>query len=99
MCSSDIGLSTHQFDKFRLEIVIWSVPSLIGEALAISLVGIFLGPMFPIIMNQCGSFIPAHLLSGAIGWIASVGVIGDALLPLMTGVLANKFGVVSLQPL
>lgn len=36
---------------------------------------------------------------GAIGWIVSIALIGDALVPLATGALSDRFGIVSLQPL
>ena len=84
---------------FSLEVFIWALPKEIPSAIAISLVGFFLGPMFPSIMNQCGTFIPGHLLSGAIGWICSVALLGDALVPFAAGALADRFGIVSLQPL
>ncbi|KAI5115484.1 hypothetical protein M0805_009450 [Coniferiporia weirii] len=82
-----------------LEIFIWAVPLLVPSAIAVSLVGVMLGPMFPIMMNQCGTFLPPHLLSGGIGWIVSFGLLGTALVPFMSGALADRFGVVSLQPL
>lgn len=85
--------------SLRLEIFIWAVPVLIPSAIAISLVGLVLGPMYPIMMNQCGNFIPAHILSGAIGWICSFGMVGTAAVPLLTGILADAKGVSTLQPL
>ena len=36
----------------RLELTIWLVPSLIGNAVSVSLIGFFLGPMYPAVMNQ-----------------------------------------------
>ena len=50
-------------------------------------------------INQCGTFIPTYILSGAIGWIVSFGMVGTAVVPLLTGILADAKGVVSLQPL
>ncbi|PVF98704.1 MFS general substrate transporter, partial [Serendipita vermifera] len=82
-----------------LEITIWFVPSLIGNAIAISLVGMMLGPFYPIVMNQTGRIIPRKVLSGSIGWIAGFGQSGSAVLPFLTGALANKYGIVALQPL
>ncbi|PVF98696.1 MFS general substrate transporter [Serendipita vermifera] len=82
-----------------LEITIWFVPSLIGNAIAVSLVGMMIGPFYPIVMNQTGRIIPRKVLSGSIGWIAGFGQSGSAVLPFLTGALANKYGIVALQPL
>ncbi|KAK1223948.1 hypothetical protein PQX77_013169 [Marasmius sp. AFHP31] len=82
-----------------LELVVWLVPSLVGGAVAISIVGFLLGPMYPITMNHAGRVLPRWILTGAIGWIAGFGQAGSALFPFMTGALANKHGIKSLQPL
>jgi len=84
---------------FRLEIVVWLVPSLIGGGVAVSLVGVLLGPIYPITMNVAGRTLPKWILTGAIGWIAGFGQAGSAALPFMTGAIANKAGIESLQPL
>lgn len=100
----------------RLELVIWLVPSLIGDGVAIAVVGMLLGPMYPsksfllspsnfnlprgaVTMNHTGRVLPRWLLTGSIGWIAGFGQAGSALFPFMTGALASKFGIKSLQPL
>ncbi|EIM79256.1 MFS general substrate transporter [Stereum hirsutum FP-91666 SS1] len=82
-----------------LEITVWIVPSLIENAVAISFVGVLMGPMYPILVNQAKGVIPRWLLNGSIGWIAAVGQSGSAIIPLVTGVLSAKFGIKSLQPL
>lgn len=55
--------------------------------------------MYPIMMRQTGEVLPRSLLQGAIAWISSMGVTGSAVLPFITGALANRFGIGSLQPL
>ncbi|KAK7034549.1 hypothetical protein VNI00_012396 [Paramarasmius palmivorus] len=82
-----------------LELVVWLVPSLIGGGVAIALVGVLLGPMYPIALNHAGRILPRWLLTGAIGWICGFGQSGAAVVPFMTGALAGKFGIGSLQPL
>ncbi|KAF8870180.1 hypothetical protein BD779DRAFT_1681366 [Infundibulicybe gibba] len=82
-----------------LELVVWLVPSLIGDAVAVSIVGMLLGPIYPIIMNHSARILPRWLLTGAIGWIAGFGVTGSAVIPFMTGALSSRFGITSLQPL
>ncbi|EIW55077.1 MFS general substrate transporter [Trametes versicolor FP-101664 SS1] len=82
-----------------LELVIWLVPSLVGGAIAVSFVGVLLGPIYPIVMNHAGRVLPPWLLTGCIGWIAGFGQAGSAALPFLTGALASKVGIKSLQPL
>ncbi|KAJ6595845.1 major facilitator superfamily domain-containing protein [Mycena vulgaris] len=82
-----------------LELVVWLVPSLIGDAVAVSLVGVFLGPIYPITMNHAGRVLPRWLLTGSIGWIAGFGQAGSAVFPFITGAIASKTGIKSLQPL
>ncbi|ESK87783.1 hypothetical protein Moror_15373 [Moniliophthora roreri MCA 2997] len=81
-----------------LELVVWLVPSLIGSGVSIALVGVLLGPMYPIVMNHAGRILPRWLLTGAVGWVCGFGQSGAALLPFLTGALAGKFGIGSLQP-
>ncbi|CUA68525.1 Metal transporter Nramp4 [Rhizoctonia solani] len=78
-----------------LEFVVWFTPSLVLNAVAIS-IGT---PFYPILMNQSGGLVPAWLLTGAISWIASSGMSGSAIFPFITGVMAQKHGVQVLQPL
>lgn len=85
--------------QLSLEITIWFVPSLIGDAVAISIVGVMLGPLYPIIMNQASRILPRWILTGSIGWMAGLGQVGSALLPFVTGVIASSHGIKSLQPL
>ncbi|KAL6302999.1 MFS general substrate transporter [Sparassis latifolia] len=82
-----------------LELVVWLVPSLIGGAVAVSFVGMFLGPIYPIVMNHSGRILPPWLLTGCIGWIAGFGQAGSAFFPLLAGLLASREGIKSLQPL
>ncbi|KAG1876342.1 major facilitator superfamily domain-containing protein [Suillus subluteus] len=82
-----------------LELVVWLVPSLIGGAVSVSIIGIFFGPMYPIAMNHTVRILPEWLVTGSIGWIAGFGQAGSALLPFLTGVISSKTGIKSLQPL
>lgn len=82
-----------------LELVVWLVPSLIGGSVAVSFVGVLLGPVYPIVMNHSARILPHWLLTGSIGWIAGFGQAGSAFLPFLTGVIAGKAGIWALQPL
>lgn len=82
-----------------LEITVWFVPSLVGNAVAVSFIGLVLGPMYPILMNHSARILPRWLLTGSMGVIGGVGQAGSALLPFITGVIAAKEGIRALQPL
>jgi fucose permease len=86
-------------DSFSLLLVVWLVPSLIGGAVAVSFIGALLGPFYPIAMNHAGRILPQWLLTGSIGWIAGFGQAGSAALPFITGTMASRVGIQSLQPL
>ncbi|KAF5381396.1 hypothetical protein D9615_008421 [Tricholomella constricta] len=82
-----------------LEIMIWFVPSIIGNAVAVSLIGLVLGPMFPVMLSHSSKVLPRWLLTVCIGWITGIGMVGSAALPFLTGLLSSRYGIASLQPL
>ncbi|KAH6917868.1 major facilitator superfamily domain-containing protein [Coprinopsis sp. MPI-PUGE-AT-0042] len=82
-----------------LEFVVWFVPNLVGDAVAVALIGLFLGPLYPLAMNHTSRILPRWLLTSSIGWIAGFGQAGSALIPFMTGAIAQKHGIRSLHPL
>lgn len=92
------ALFIYAFLAIGLEIVVWTVPSLVGDAIAISIVGLLLGPMYPIAMNHASRVLPRWILTGSIGWIAGFGQAGSAVLPFMTGAIAEKHGIKTLHP-
>jgi hypothetical protein len=55
--------------------------------------------MYPIAINHTSRIIPRPLVIGTIGWISACGAAGSSLLPFLTGAVASKFGIISLQPL
>ncbi|KAI0764598.1 MFS general substrate transporter [Trametes elegans] len=82
----------------QLEVTVWVVPSLVENAIAVAFIGLLLGPMYPILVNHSTKILPRWLLTGCMGYIAGVGQAGSAVLPFITGLLASRFGIASLQP-
>lgn len=82
-----------------LEVVVWCVYSVLGNALAFAFIGLLLGPMYPIVMMVTVDVLPGQLQSGAIGFIASMGQVGSAIMPFLAGGIAEKHGPWILQPL
>ncbi|CAE6426744.1 unnamed protein product [Rhizoctonia solani] len=76
-----------------LEMTVWMLPHLLGNAIAFALVGVLMGyvqPIYPIGMNVLRTVVPKWLLTGSMGWVASVGQAGAALFPFLTGTLIQK---------
>ena len=63
-----------------------------------SFVGALLGPVYPIVMNHAARILPPRLLTASIGWMAGFGQAGSAVLPFITGAIASKSGIKTLQP-
>ncbi|OXG26170.1 hypothetical protein C367_02932 [Cryptococcus neoformans Ze90-1] len=82
-----------------LSIVIWVTHSIVGNAICFSFIGVLLGPMYPLVMNVVVEVLPGELQGGTIGWIASLGQVGSAIMPFITGATSEKHGVWILQPL
>ncbi|KIY70492.1 MFS general substrate transporter [Cylindrobasidium torrendii FP15055 ss-10] len=82
-----------------LQLTIWFVPSIIENALAIACIGVLLGPVFPILIAHASRIIPPWLLTASVAWITGIGMSGSAAVPFITGLLASKYGIKSLQPL
>ncbi|KAL1949068.1 hypothetical protein VTO73DRAFT_10874 [Trametes versicolor] len=82
-----------------LKLIVWLVQNLLSGAICVSFVGFFLGPIYPIVMNNAGAIFPPELISGSIGWISSFGAAGAAVFPLITGAIASSTSIASLQPL
>ena len=81
------------------QLIVWLVPSIAAAVISVTMIGILMGPMFPIAINHAASVLPRHLVNGAVGWIAACGAGGSALLPFITGTIASNLGIESLQPL
>ncbi|EIW78483.1 MFS general substrate transporter [Coniophora puteana RWD-64-598 SS2] len=81
-----------------LECIVWFVPSIAGDAVAVAVIGLLMGPVYPVSLNYATKVLPRWLLTGAIGWIAGVGQAGTALFPFITGAIASKAGIKTMQP-
>lgn len=81
------------------ELLVWFVPNIVGNAIAVSIVGLFLGPIYP-----CAAAVflrgmsRREALSG-IGTISACGSAGGAVAPFVTGLLAEAVGTFVLHPI
>ncbi|OQE07059.1 hypothetical protein PENVUL_c015G08625 [Penicillium vulpinum] len=73
--------------------ILYLVPNFWAGAIAVSLQGFFLGPLFPAVIVVTTKLLPKHLHVSAIGFAAAFGGGGAAVLPFVVGVLAQARGV------
>lgn len=75
------------------------MPQFIVSAIAVALQGFFLGPLFPSVILVANKLLPRHQHVVVIGFAAAFGGCGAAVLPFVTGLLAQSAGVQVLQPI
>lgn len=80
------------------QILVWTVPNVIGNGVALAIVGLLLGPIYP-----CAAFIFSRNLSrkeqvSGMSVISAFGSSGGAVAPFTTGLLAQAVGTWVLHP-
>ncbi|KAG9246950.1 MFS transporter-like protein [Calycina marina] len=76
-----------------LELVFWLVPSFVASSIAVGLMGVSLGPLFPTSIVVATKLLPRDLHIGSIGFATAFGGAGGAFLPFLIGVIAENRGV------
>ncbi|PMD46062.1 MFS general substrate transporter [Hyaloscypha variabilis F] len=82
-----------------LELLIWFVPSIPGDSVAVAFSGFLLGPCYPCAVHIFQRLIPRKMQISSLSFIGSVGSSGGALAPFMTGMLAQHVGTFVLHPI
>lgn len=81
------------------ELLVWLVPNIIGDAVAVAIVGLLLGPVYP-----CAAAIFMRTMSrseklSGMGVISAFGSSGGAAAPFTTGLLSQVAGTFVLHPI
>ncbi|RSH89681.1 hypothetical protein EHS25_002232 [Saitozyma podzolica] len=80
------------------EIVVWTVQNIYANGFAVALCGFFLGPIYPISMATISACLPKRIQTPSIAFVSSIGAGGSAVVPFITGLLAQAFNISVLQP-
>jgi len=83
---------------FCFQLIVWLVPSFPMGAMSVFLLGFFLGPIYPIVIQHTARVLPHDLVNPTIAWIFAFAAMGNALLSLMAGAMASRWGIESSQP-
>ncbi|GAD99348.1 MFS efflux transporter, putative [Paecilomyces variotii No. 5] len=81
------------------QLIVWLVPNLIGEAVAVAIVGLLLGPIFPCAAAVFTKLLPRNIQMSSLSFISALGSSGGAVAPFATGLLAQKVGTFVLHPI
>ena len=81
------------------QLLVWLVPNVVGEAVAVSIVGLLLGPIYPCATSVFTKLIPRRLQMSSLAAISALGSSGGAVAPFFTGLLAQQAGTWVLHPI
>ncbi|KAJ7139911.1 major facilitator superfamily domain-containing protein [Mycena epipterygia] len=80
-----------------MQLSIWFIDSTIENAVAISLLGVLFGPMFPVCLELANDLLPVELAMISMAFILnsrlSANYFSTAILPFITGVVTTKYGM------
>ncbi|KAK3112853.1 hypothetical protein LTR53_010431 [Teratosphaeriaceae sp. CCFEE 6253] len=80
------------------QIMSWQIPNVIGDAVAVAILGLLLGPVYPCAATVFTKLLPGNLQTMAIGFISGAGSSGGAVVPFLTGLVAQASGTWVLHP-
>jgi len=81
------------------QMLVWFVPNVIGDAVAVAIVGLLLGPIYPCATVIFSSAISRQEQVSGLSVISAFGSSGGAVAPLITGILAQAVGTFVLHPI
>lgn len=82
-----------------MQALVWAVPSIITDAVAESIVGFALGPAYPCAVAVFFTTWPSNIQMSSLALVSSMGSSGGALVPFVTGIMAQSLTTVVLHPI
>lgn len=79
--------------------LVWAIPNIITNAVAESIVGFFLGPICPLAFAVLSQLWPRNIQISGLSLVTSMGSSGGALVPFVTGLMAQRLTTVVLHPI
>ncbi|KAI1877412.1 hypothetical protein JX265_003420 [Neoarthrinium moseri] len=81
------------------ELLVWLVPNIVGNAVAVAIIGLLLGPVWPAAAVVFTRNLPRKDQSSGLALISAFGSSGGAVAPFTTGILAQVVGTFVLHPI
>jgi fucose permease len=80
------------------QLLVWLIPNIIGDAIAVSVVGLLIGPIYPCGQSLFSKLLPGRIQTTGFSFISGAGSSGGAIAPFITGLLAQAIGIFALHP-
>lgn len=97
--SERIAVTTLIIGSALLQIAVWFVPDIIGEAVALALVGLLLGPIYAFAISTFSRLLNRDELVSALSFVSAMGSSGGAVAPFVTGIASQKVGTWVVNPI
>ena len=81
------------------QLLVWFVPNVIGESVAVSIVGLLLGPVYPCSTAVYTRLLDKSIQMSSLAIVSALGSSGGAVAPFFTGLLAQEAGTWVLHPI
>jgi fucose permease len=81
------------------QLLAWFIPNIIGQAVAVAIIGLILGPVYPCGALVFSKLLPRNIQTTSLSFISAMGSSGGAFFPFVTGLLAQHLGTVVLHPI
>ena len=94
-----IAVSGLVIGAVAFQILVWQIPNVVGEAVAVSIVGLLLGPVYPCATAIFTRLLDRRLQMSSLAAVSAWGSSGGAVAPFFTGLLAQQVGTWVLHPI
>ncbi|GAT22585.1 MFS efflux transporter [Aspergillus luchuensis] len=81
------------------QLMTWLIPNIVGDAVAVAVVGLLLGPMYPCSTAVFAKLLPGSIQLSSMSFITALGSSGGAVFPFLTGILSQEVGTIVLHPI
>ena len=81
------------------QLLVWLVPNVIGEAIAVATVGLLIGPIFPCATTVFSKLIGRKLQMSSLAFVSAMGSSGGAMMPFLIGLISQRTGTWVLHPI
>lgn len=81
------------------QLLVWFVPNVIGDAVAVAIVGLLLGPIYPCSTAVYSKLLDRNIQMSSLAIVSALGSSGGAVAPFFTGLLAQQAGTWVLNPI